>query len=100
MIFCFVKNQWVFQREITPPNRRQDLVFVQPGCPGTSSVEQTGLKLRDPPASAAQVLGLKACATMPSLKLISWSGRLLEFCKVHLLTSNLFEFTSLLIIYI
>ena len=37
-----------------------------PGCPGTHSVDQAGLELRDPPASASWVLGLKACATMPS----------------------------------
>jgi hypothetical protein len=34
-----------------------------PGCPGTHFVDQAGLKLRNPPASAFQVLGLKACAT-------------------------------------
>jgi hypothetical protein len=34
-----------------------------PGCPETHSVEQVGLELRNPPASASQVLGLKACAT-------------------------------------
>jgi hypothetical protein len=35
------------------------------GCPGTHSVNQAGLRLRDLPASAfsSQVLGLKACAT-------------------------------------
>jgi hypothetical protein len=36
-----------------------------PGCPGTHSVDQAGLELRNPPASASRVLGLKACATMP-----------------------------------
>jgi hypothetical protein len=36
------------------------------GCPGTHFVDQAGLKLRNPPASASRVLGLKACATMPS----------------------------------
>jgi hypothetical protein len=36
-----------------------------PGCPGTHSVEQAGLELRNLPASASWVLGLKACATMP-----------------------------------
>ncbi|GAB1302732.1 Lysosome-associated membrane glycoprotein 2 [Apodemus speciosus] len=30
------------------------------GCPGTHSVDQAGLELRNPPASASQVLGLKA----------------------------------------
>jgi hypothetical protein len=31
-----------------------------PGCPGTHSVDQAGLQLRDPHASASRVLGLKA----------------------------------------
>ena len=38
-----------------------------PGCPGTHSVDQAGLELRSPPASASRVLGLKACATTPGL---------------------------------
>jgi hypothetical protein len=33
------------------------------GCPGTHSVDQAGLELRNPPAPASEVLGLKACAT-------------------------------------
>jgi hypothetical protein len=37
--------------------------LCSPSCPGTHSVDQTGLKLRNTPASASQVLGLKACAT-------------------------------------
>jgi hypothetical protein len=37
--------------------------LCSPGCPGTHSVDQAGLELRNPPASASQVLGLKACAT-------------------------------------
>jgi hypothetical protein len=40
--------------------------LYRPGCPGTHSVDQAGLQLRNPPASASQVLGLKACATMPA----------------------------------
>jgi hypothetical protein len=35
------------------------------GCPGTHSVDQAGLKLGNSPASASQVLGLKACTTTP-----------------------------------
>jgi hypothetical protein len=31
----------------------------------THFVDQADLELRNPPASASQVLGLKACATMP-----------------------------------
>jgi hypothetical protein len=30
------------------------------GCPGVHFVDQAGLKLRNPPASASRVLGLKA----------------------------------------
>ena len=41
--------------------------LCSPGCPGNHSVDQAGLKLRNSPASASQVLGLKACATTPSL---------------------------------
>ena len=46
----------------------QDRVSLcSPGCPGTHSVDQAGLKLRDQSASAYQVLGLKACATTARL---------------------------------
>jgi hypothetical protein len=33
--------------------------LFSPGCPGTHSVDQAGLELRNPPASASQVLGSK-----------------------------------------
>jgi hypothetical protein len=46
---------------------RDRVSLCSPGCPGIHSVDQAGLELRDPFASASQVLGLKACATMPSL---------------------------------
>ena len=39
--------------------------LCSPGCPGTHFVDQAGLELRNPPASASPVLGLKACATTP-----------------------------------
>jgi hypothetical protein len=45
---------------------RDRVSLCSPGCPGTHSVDQAGLELRNLPASASQVLGLKACATMPS----------------------------------
>jgi hypothetical protein len=44
------------------------------GCPGTHFVDQTGLELRNPPASASQVLGLKACAITPGCISISMLG--------------------------
>jgi hypothetical protein len=43
------------------------LSLCSSGCPGTHSVDQAGLELRNLPASAFQVLGLKACATIASL---------------------------------
>jgi hypothetical protein len=45
---------------------RQGFLY-SPSCPGTHSVDQAGLKLKNPPASASQVLGLKACTTTPGL---------------------------------
>ena len=38
--------------------------LCSPVCPGTHVEDQAGLELRNPPASASQVLGLKACATV------------------------------------
>jgi hypothetical protein len=35
------------------------------GCPGTYSVDQAGLELRNLPASVSPVLGLKVCAPPP-----------------------------------
>ena len=55
-----------------PPPRTHRLVgggrafeSCSPVCPGTHFVDQTGLELRNPPASTSQVLGLKACTTTP-----------------------------------
>jgi hypothetical protein len=45
---------------------RDRVSLCNPGCPGTHAVDQAGLELRNLPASASQVLGLKECATMPS----------------------------------
>jgi hypothetical protein len=42
---------------------RDRVSLYSPGCPGTHFVDQAGLELRNLPASASQVLGLKACAT-------------------------------------
>ena len=42
---------------------RDRVSLCNPGCPGTHFVDQAGLELRNSPASASQVLGLKACAT-------------------------------------
>jgi hypothetical protein len=46
----------------------QDRVSLcSPGCPGSHFVDQAGLELRNPPASASRVLGLKACTTTAQL---------------------------------
>jgi hypothetical protein len=42
---------------------RDRVSLYSPGCPGTHSIDQAGLKLRNLPASASRVLGLKVCAT-------------------------------------
>jgi hypothetical protein len=42
---------------------RDRVSLYSPGCPGSHSVDQAGLELKNLPASASQVLGLKACAT-------------------------------------
>jgi hypothetical protein len=48
----------------------QDRVSLRSlGCPGTHSLDQADLKLRNSPASASQVLGLKVCATTPGFQL-------------------------------
>ena len=58
-----------------------DRVFLySPGCPGTHSVDQAGLELRNPPASASQVLGLKVCTTTRFTKLFFFKD-LFIICK-------------------
>jgi hypothetical protein len=44
--------------------------LCSPGCPGTHSVEQAVLELRDLPASASCVLGIKTCATTTQMNVI------------------------------
>jgi hypothetical protein len=53
VLFCFFRDR---------------VSLCSPGCPGTHSVDQAGLELRNPPVSASQVLGLKVCATTARLR--------------------------------
>jgi hypothetical protein len=57
-LFCFVLF-FVFRHRVS---------LCSPGCPGAHSVDQAGLELRNPPASASRVLGLKACTTIARLR--------------------------------
>jgi hypothetical protein len=50
---------------------RDRVSLCSPGCPGTHFVDQAGLELRNLPASASQVLGLKVCATTAWLNRIN-----------------------------
>jgi hypothetical protein len=58
VLFCFVLFLFFFYDRVS---------LYSPGCPGTHSVDQPGLELRNLPACASQVLGLKACATTAQL---------------------------------
>ncbi|EDL00549.1 mCG1042648, partial [Mus musculus] len=61
--FCFVLFGLVWFGLVS-----QDRVSLcSPGCPGTHLVDQAVLNLRNLPASASRVLGLKACATNAQL---------------------------------
>jgi hypothetical protein len=55
---------------------RDRVSLCSPGCPGTHFVDQAGLELSNPPASASQVLGLKACTTTPGNNFICNSQKL------------------------
>jgi hypothetical protein len=59
---------------------RDRVSLYSPGCPGTHFVDQAGLELRNPPASASRVLGLKVWATMPGLGVFLDEQRL---CMIH-----------------
>jgi hypothetical protein len=64
--------------------------LCSPGCPGTHSVDQAGLELRNLPASASRVLGLKARATISQRNtvffgktiLTSWCINCFNFCAM------------------
>jgi hypothetical protein len=56
MEFSFVWFSMVFRGRI---------FLCSPGFPGSHSVHHGSIKIRDPPSSASQVTGFKACVTMP-----------------------------------
>ena len=64
-VHLFFGYFWFFQDRVS---------LYSPGCPGTHSVDQAGLELRNPPTSASRVLGLKACATTTRLYMTKFEG--------------------------
>jgi hypothetical protein len=58
VLFCFVLFVCLFFRG--------GVSLCSSSCLGTHFVDQAGLELRNPPASASRVLGLKVCMTTPS----------------------------------
>jgi hypothetical protein len=62
-LFCFVFFFFFFCFVLFFVSFDTGFFCIAPRCPGTHFVDQAGLELRNPPASASQVLGLKACTT-------------------------------------
>jgi hypothetical protein len=62
-VFCFVLFCFVLFCFVLFCFLRDRVSLYNPGCFGIHSIDQAVLKLRDPPTSASQVLGLKVCAT-------------------------------------
>ena len=77
LFFClFVWLVLVFQDRIS---------LCIPGCPGIHFIDQAGLELRNPSASASQVLGLKKCTTTPGLGCLCFYVNTLLFLMTILL---------------
>jgi hypothetical protein len=68
--------------------------LCSPGCPGTHFVDQAGLELRNLPASASRVLGLKACATMPGKPVSSVDSKCLDSSHIWILKSTPIKFSQ------
>jgi hypothetical protein len=71
VLFCFFRDR---------------VSLYSPGCLGTHFVDLASLELRNSPASATQVLGLKACTTTP--------GRNLVFNGVFFMYANQIDLAS------
>jgi hypothetical protein len=58
---------------------RDRVSLYSPGCPRTHFVDQAGVELRNLPASASQVLGLKSCTTTARRKVFIASSIITVF---------------------
>jgi hypothetical protein len=65
---------------------RDRISLCSSGCPGTHFVDQAGLELRNLPASASRVLGLKVCATTTRLWVLFKSMSSADLCALLLLS--------------
>jgi hypothetical protein len=79
---CFFVFVFVFQDRVS---------LYNPDCPGTYFVDQAGLELRNLPASAFRVLGLKACTTSSFLFCFVLLTRHLTCSSVFLLTVSVLD---------
>jgi hypothetical protein len=73
---------------------RDRISLCSPGCTGTHSVDQAGLKLKNPPASASQVLGSKACATTACLGLFFFKTKF-YVCVVVVVVGGIYLYVCL-----
>jgi hypothetical protein len=64
---------------------RDRVSLYSSGCLGTHFVDQAGLELRNLPASASRVLGLKVCATTPGYFIFYYSEILCCFFYLSIL---------------
>jgi hypothetical protein len=64
--------------------------LFRPGCPGTHSVDQAGLELRNLPASTFQVLGLKVCTALLAIHILRYylSSLLKDVCLLLFLVGR------------
>jgi hypothetical protein len=81
VLFWFVLFCFVFRDRVS---------LCSPGCPGTHFADHAGLELRNPPASASGVLGLKVCVTMPGSTEVLME--LIEIFKFPFFFFNFFSF--------
>ena len=63
-------------------------LYSHAGCPGTYFVDHASLKLRNPPASVSQMLGLKASATTARLDWLLNAVMMAHVCKLRVWTAE------------
>jgi hypothetical protein len=67
-------------------------ITAYPNCPGIHFVDQAGPELKNPPASASRVLGLKVCTTTPGSFLFIY---LIDFYWIFVSISSIPKYFNL-----